>query len=392
MSQSVETNETGNYTFPTVLVGNYDIKCEMQGFKTESVKALRVETGAQVRQNFQLPVGEITETVEVSAAAVTLNTENPTVGGVIENKRIIDLPLNGRNVVQLAVLVPGVQFGNVTGRGDGLRGFPIPGSGFSVSANGQREIHQFVSLDGVDSKDPRTHAANFVPSIEAIEEFKIQTNAYSAEYGFGGGAVTSITMKSGTNAIHGTLFEFLRNEALDAENYFLNFQPAAGVARKPKDKFRRNQFGAVVSGPLIKNKTFWAFNWESRRDKIGANCRKPFGRSMLFGGGISQSCSPGPSILLPAGCSATPSSSTTRLPEIRFPTISFRKAACTRARSMCSRSMFPKPNSGRRIHSTSQPGRLSISLPTRTPILGGWITTSVIGIASLAGSRSIGQG
>ncbi len=130
VSQSVQTNETGNYTFPTVLVGNYDIKCEMQGFKTEAVKALRVETGAQVRQNFQLPVGEITETVEVSAAAVTLNTENPTVGGVIENKRIVDLPLNGRNVTQLAVLVPGVQFGERTGRGDGLGGFPIPGSGF----------------------------------------------------------------------------------------------------------------------------------------------------------------------------------------------------------------------------------------------------------------------
>ena len=270
VSQTVTTNETGNYNFPTVLVGNYDIKCEMQGFKIESVKALRVETGAQVRQNFQLPVGEITETVEVSAAAVALNTENPTVGGVIENKRIVELPLNGRNVTQLAVLVPGVQFGDRTGRGDGLGGFPIPGSGFSVSANGQREIHQVVSLDGVDAKDPRIHITNFVPSIEAIEEFKIQTNAYSAEYGFGGGAVTSITMKSGTNGFHGTLFEFLRNEALDAENYFLNFQPAAGVARKPKDKFRRNQFGLVVSGPLIKNKTFWSFNWESRRDKVGA--------------------------------------------------------------------------------------------------------------------------
>ena len=127
-----------------------------------------------------------------------------------------------------------------------------------------------VSLDGVDAKDPRIHITNFVPSIEAIEEFKIQTNAYSAEYGFGGGAVTSITMKSGTNDIHGTLFEFLRNEALDAENYFLNFEPAPGQARKPKDKFRRNQFGVVVSGPLIKNKTFWSFNWESRRDKVGA--------------------------------------------------------------------------------------------------------------------------
>jgi hypothetical protein len=264
---SVLTNETGNYSFPLVPVGNYDLKCEMQGFKTETVKALRVETAAQVRQNFVMQVGEITETVEVSAAAVALNTENPTVGGVIENKRIVDLPLNGRNVVQLAVLVPGVQFGERTGRGDGLGGFPIPGAGFSVSANGQREIHQVVSLDGVDAKDPRIHITNFVPSIEAIEEFKIQTNAYSAEYGFGGGAVTSITMKSGTNDIHGTLFEFLRNEKFDAEDYFLNFELPAGRSRAAKDKFRRNQFGLVVSGPIIKNKTFWSFNWESRRDR-----------------------------------------------------------------------------------------------------------------------------
>ena len=92
----------------------------------------------------------------------------------------------------LAVLVPGVQFGERTGRGDGSGGFPIPGQGFAVSANGQRETHQVVSLDGVDVKDPRIHQANFVPSIEAIEEFKIQTNAYSAEYGFGGGAVVNI--------------------------------------------------------------------------------------------------------------------------------------------------------------------------------------------------------
>jgi hypothetical protein len=126
------------------------------------------------------------------------------VGGVIENKRIIDLPLNGRNMVQLAVLVPGVQYGIRTGTADGLGGFPIPGQGFSVIANGQREIHQYVSLDGVDAKDPRIHITNFVPSIEAIDEFKIQTNAFTAEYGFAGGAHTTITMKSGTNAFHGS--------------------------------------------------------------------------------------------------------------------------------------------------------------------------------------------
>ena len=243
------------------------MSCTLEGFKTESVTNQRVETGAQVRMNFAMEIGDVTETVEVSAAAVTLNTENAVVGGVVENKRIIELPLNGRNIVQLAVLVPGVQFGNRTGLSNGQAGFPIPGAGYSVSANGQRETYQVVSLDGVDAKDPRIHITNFVPSIEAIEEFKIQTNAYSAEVGFGGGAVTSITMKSGTNEFHGTLFEFLRNEALDAETYFLNFELPAGAARKPKDQLRRNQYGLVLSGPIVKNKTFWAFNWESRRER-----------------------------------------------------------------------------------------------------------------------------
>ena len=268
VTSSVATNATGNYTFSLVPVGNYDVKVEMAGFKTGESKNIRVETAAQVRQNFQLQVGALTETVEVSASASLLNTETANVGGTIENKRIIELPLNGRNVVSLAVLVPGVQFGERTGRGDGLGGFPIPGAGFSVSANGIRETFQVVSLDGVDAKDPRIHITNFVPSVEALEEFKIQTNAYSAEYGFGGGAVVSMTMKSGTNSLHGTLFEFLRNDKFDAENYFLNFELAPGKTRSPKDRLRRNQFGAVVSGPLIRNKTFWAFDWEARREVV----------------------------------------------------------------------------------------------------------------------------
>jgi hypothetical protein len=267
--RTVTTNETGNYTVPLLPVGDYDLKVEMQGFKAEVVTNIRVETAAQVRQNFALAVGNVTETVEVSASAMLLNTENATVGGVIENKRIIELPLNGRNVQNLAVLVPGVQFGERTGRADGSGGFPIPGQGFSVSANGQRETFQVVSLDGVDAKDPRVHTANFVPSIEAIEEFKIQTNAYSAEYGFGGGAQVTITMKSGTNSLHGTLFEFLRNDAFDAENYFLNFELAPGATRAKKNTLRRNQFGFVVSGPIWKNKTFWAANWEARRERVG---------------------------------------------------------------------------------------------------------------------------
>ncbi len=273
---TTKTNESGNYSFPLLIVGNYDVKVEMQGFKTETARNIRLETAAQLRQDFSLQVGSVTETVEVVASAVALYTENANTGGVIDNRRIVELPLNGRNMQALAVMVPGVQFGERTGRGDGSGGFPIPGQGFSVSANGQRETHQVVSLDGVDAKDPRIHQANFVPSIEAIEEFKIQTNAYSAEYGFGGGAQVTITMKSGTNQLHGTFFNFLRNDVFDAEAYFLNFELAAGTTRAKKNTLRQNQYGFVASGPLVlpklydgKNKTFWAFNYEARRTRNG---------------------------------------------------------------------------------------------------------------------------
>ncbi len=275
ISSSAESNSAGLFNFPLVQVGNYELTVEVQGFKTETVRNIRVETSAQVRQNFKMEVGAVAERVEVSANAVQLNTENATVGGVVENKRIIDLPINGRNVVGLAVLIPGVQFGERTGRGDGLGGFPIPGSGFSVSANGQRETFQVVSLDGVDAKDPRINITNFVPSIEAIEEFKIQTNAFTAEYGFGGGANVQITMKSGANDLHGTFFEFVRNDLFDAEHYFLNFERSANLSRLKKNPLRRNQFGFVMSGPVLipklyngKNKTFWAFNMEYRLDRI----------------------------------------------------------------------------------------------------------------------------
>ncbi len=267
VSASVQSNETGNFTFTLVPVGNYEVSCQMDGFKTETVTEQRVETGAQVRLNFQLEIGDVTETIEISAAAVTLNTENATVGSVIENKRIVELPLNGRNIVQLAVLVPGVTFGQRSGMADGQGGFPIPGASYSVNGNGVRELHQVVSLDGVDAKDPRIHITPFVPSIEAIEEFKITTNSYNAEVGFGGGAVTNITMKSGTNDFHGTVFHFLRNESLDAEPYFLNFERPASSTRE-KNKRRRNQFGGFVSGPIVKNKTFWAFNFEGRVERL----------------------------------------------------------------------------------------------------------------------------
>jgi hypothetical protein len=147
VSRTTTTNETGNYTFALVEVGHYDVGVSFEGFKSETVAGIRVETGAQVRQDFRLEVGDVSEIIQVSASTVLLNTENAVVSTVVDNRRVIELPLNGRNIVQLAVLVPGVQYGQRSGLADGLAGFPIPGASFSVSGNGTRELHQVVSLE-----------------------------------------------------------------------------------------------------------------------------------------------------------------------------------------------------------------------------------------------------
>ncbi|HWC00529.1 MAG TPA: TonB-dependent receptor, partial [Bryobacteraceae bacterium] len=276
-SRSSVTSSAGDYSFPAIEIGEYNVAVEMQGFKTQRFTGVRVETQQKARVDFKLEVGTLAETVDVVASTVALKTEDATVGQVIENKRITELPLNGRNMQMLAAMVAGVQIGTRTGgQADPTQGgFPIPGAGISVIANGQREINSNVLLDGIDAKEPRTHITVFTPSIDAVEEFKVQTGSYSAEFGQGSGAQVQITMKSGTNNLHGTLFEFLRNDKLDAENYFLNFQRPAGVDRLPKDRLRQNQFGAVISGPVFipklyngKNRTFWAFDYEGRREAV----------------------------------------------------------------------------------------------------------------------------
>jgi hypothetical protein len=290
-TRSARTNHAGEYIFRLIEIGEYTVRCEMPGFKIETVTGLRVQIQQKARVDFTLQVGQTSDTVEVQASAVALKTEDATVGEVIENKRIIELPLNGRNLNQLAVLVPGVQFGNRAGLNDGLGGFPIPGATIGVSANGQRELNGIVSFDGVDAKSYRNNVTAFTPSIDAIQEFKVQTGSYSAEYGQGSGAIIEISMKSGTNQLHGSFFEFLRNDKLDAENYFLNFGRPPGTGRLPKDRLRRNQFGTVLSGPVVlpgyngRNRTFWAFDYEGRRE-----WRRPFSPLTLSAMGTSRRC------------------------------------------------------------------------------------------------------
>src|SRR5439155_2785489 len=132
----------------------------------------------------------------------------------------------------------------------------------SVIATGQREVHQSVTLDGVESITPLYNITSFTPSIDAIEEFKVQTGSYSAEFGQSSGARVEVSLKSGTNQLHGTVYVFLRNDVLDAENYFLNFQQPPNTARLKKDRLRRNQFGTFLDGPLVYNRIVWSFSLE----------------------------------------------------------------------------------------------------------------------------------
>jgi hypothetical protein len=275
------TAATGDYSFPLIDIGEYSVTVELQGFQTQERRGVPVQLQQKVRVNFTLAVGDTKETVEVVAAAVQLKTEDAAVGQVIDNKRIVELPLNGRNIATLAVLTPGVQFGLRQGL-DGSAGSPIPGRSVALTANGQRENNQQISLDGVTAANSRVNVMIFTPSIDAIEEFKVQTSSYSAEYGQNNGAVVQIAMKSGTNQLRGTFYEFLRNDKLAAENYFLNFQLPPGTQRADKNRLRRNQYGVFAGGPVLlpkvysgRDRTFWSFNYEGLRQTI-ENVREAF--------------------------------------------------------------------------------------------------------------------
>ena len=268
------TKASGDFAFPLVDVGLYNVSVEMKGFKTETAKGVELQINQKARVDFRLEVGAQTEMVTINAEAAQLKTDEASLGSVVEQRRVVELPLNGRNLAGLAVMQPGVQFGGRMGF-DGLTGggggVPIPGQSISISANGQRDTNMHGTLDGVVATEPRVNTIPFSPSTEAIEEFKVLSGSYSAEYGTNSGAQVMIVTKGGSNAMHGALFEFLRNDRFDAEAYFQNYFNAPTAARRPKDKLRQNQFGGVWSGPVLipklyngKDKTFFMVNYEHR--------------------------------------------------------------------------------------------------------------------------------
>ena len=260
ISVRTEATEAGTYVVPSLRPGDYSIAVESKGFQKTVRTGVTLQVAQVARIDVTLQTGALTESVEVVAATPLLDTLTSSRGSVIDQKKIVELPLNGRDYNQLALLSPGVLPGTPRLASVNFKGV--------LNVNGNRTFNNVFLLDGVDnisySNSFRGENVQLVQtSIEALQEFKIQTNAYSAEFGRSSGAVVNATIKSGTNTVRGSVYEFVRNDSLDANNFFSN---ALGA---PKPKRERNQFGGAAGGPLVKNRTFWFGDYEGLRDLEG---------------------------------------------------------------------------------------------------------------------------
>jgi len=257
--REASSNVQGVYQIPSLPIGRYKLEATRTGFAPSQVPELKLDTNQTARIDFTLRVGAVAEKVEVTAAAALIDSETSTVGQVIDNKRIVEMPLNGRNFLQLAALTAGVA-PSAGGRTSDEGGFV---------ASGQHGYQVNITIDGLNNSSvasggPLGFEAQAVkPSIDAVGEFKVVTNNFSAEYGDRMGGQVIVNLKSGTNELHGSAFEFLRNSSLDGTNFFAN----RSGAKKPA--FRQNQFGAALGGPIVKNRTFFFGSYEGTRIRLG---------------------------------------------------------------------------------------------------------------------------
>jgi len=255
LMRTQETDASGQYSFTLLPIGVYAVTIEAKGFKTFANPRVALATGDRTRVDGSLQVGDITQTVEVEAQAAALQTDSSTVGGLVTNRAVQDLPVNGRNFIRLVQLAPGATESVQTSLGAGNRPDDRRQTS-SVSANGQNDSANNFLLDGMDNNERAIATIIVKPSIDAQQEVRVDTNMYPAETGRAGGAVINVITKSGTNGFHGSLFEFLRNDKFDAKNFF-------NTAAKPE--YRQNQFGGSIGGPIKKDKTFFFADYEGFR-------------------------------------------------------------------------------------------------------------------------------
>ena len=271
--RTAQTDTDGNYQVAALPVGSYSIEVKVQGFKTQVIDQVTLEVARTVIQNFQLDVGAISEQVLVSSDLPVVETATTSVGTVINQRTVQEIPLNGRHFVDLGLLIPG----SVTPPQNGFLTAPLRGQGsFAINTAGNREDTVNFMINGINLNDMVQNQITFQPSINTVQEFKADNSTFSAEYGRNSGAIVNIATRSGSNDYHGELFEFLRNDVFDARNFFERTTNPA--------PFKRNQFGFNLGGPLSlphfgeggpalsyngKNKTFFFFSYEGLRQRQG---------------------------------------------------------------------------------------------------------------------------
>jgi hypothetical protein len=260
-TREVKTDDSGHYLAPLLPVSIYTIRVESQGFQTTEQKDIRLQVDEQREIDFALNPASVNQTVEVSATEVAVETTNPTLGQVITSEEVADLPLNGRDFVQLATLTPGVtQETNPNSFFNGGASSEVSARGtFSLSVGGSRAQSTDWLLDNNDNNELTSGGISIFSDIDDIQEFKVLTYNYSAEYGTRAGPTVLVTTKSGANKFHGALYEYFRNTELDAKSYFAAF----------KEQFNLNQFGGSLGGPIQKDKTFFFVNYEAKRQRHG---------------------------------------------------------------------------------------------------------------------------
>src|SRR6516225_4065831 len=256
VSLTTTTNAEGVYKFSPVKIGTYRIDVANAGFASATAKGVIVNIGADVVQNFTLTAGNVTQSVEVTAQAPLLESQSSSVGQVVDTKTVNSLPLNGRNFTFLAQIAAGVNTPQADTRGNAASG--------AFSSNGLRPAQNNYLLDGIDNNSDTVdflNGTNYVvlPPVDAVQEFKVETSNFSAEFGRSGAAVLNATIKSGTNEFHGSLWEFFRNDVLDAADFFEN------ANNINKGELRQNQFGGTFGGPIKKNKIFFFMDYQGLR-------------------------------------------------------------------------------------------------------------------------------
>src|SRR5205809_3495298 len=280
-TRTTSSNEVGLFDFPVLQPGTYTVKSELDGFKT-ATRDVELQVQQTVRVDFTLELGTIAEMATVTGVSPLVETTNATIGTVIENRRIVELPLNGRNYLQLVALSPNVSADFADGGQSGTRQGGTR-SNQQLSISGQRREFNYYTLDGVDNTDVNFNTYIFLPSVDALEEFKVQTGVYAAEFGREASQVNVVT-KSGTNNLYGTVFEFLRDDKFDARPYA--FTPSQAAA--PKPPFHWNQYGYTAGGPVWKNHLFFMSNFEGYKDRKQFQTPYSVPSAAMRGGNFSE--------------------------------------------------------------------------------------------------------